>query len=293
MARVEIVELTDPGCSWAWGTEPKLRLLRWRYGDRTDWRRVLGGLVGDMASYVPGFEPVAAAAIFTQYWANVCATTGMPHPATLQWMYRSTEPACLAVHAAAAQGHDVATLVLRRLREATFVRGCPPDTPERIARALRGAPVDVDRLLADMDSPAVAAAFRADWEEARRPNDYVRTLEDNAEASGRARQSEGHWRYAFPTLLMRGPGGERTVPGWRDYQVYVDAMEAVAPGISAGPRPDPTPEELMTLSRSAAQKEIDFCCGAAARAPRDAVAYERGGGVLWLDREVAEAWEDR
>src|SRR5436189_10931 len=31
---VEVVEFTDPRCSWAWGTEPKHRRLRWRYGDR-------------------------------------------------------------------------------------------------------------------------------------------------------------------------------------------------------------------------------------------------------------------
>ena len=29
--RVEVVEYTDVMCSWAWGSEPKLRLLRWRY----------------------------------------------------------------------------------------------------------------------------------------------------------------------------------------------------------------------------------------------------------------------
>jgi protein-disulfide isomerase-like protein with CxxC motif len=45
--RVEVVEYTDVMCSWAWGSEPKLRLLRWRYEDRCDWRLVMGGLVGD------------------------------------------------------------------------------------------------------------------------------------------------------------------------------------------------------------------------------------------------------
>ena len=34
MDGIEVVEFTDPGCSWAWGTEPKLRLLQWRYGEQ-------------------------------------------------------------------------------------------------------------------------------------------------------------------------------------------------------------------------------------------------------------------
>lgn len=41
----EVVEYTDPICSWAWGTEPKLRLLQWRFASRMRWRVVLGGLV--------------------------------------------------------------------------------------------------------------------------------------------------------------------------------------------------------------------------------------------------------
>ena len=40
---VELVEFTDPGCSYAWGTEPKVRRLRWQYGHRLRWRRVVVG----------------------------------------------------------------------------------------------------------------------------------------------------------------------------------------------------------------------------------------------------------
>ena len=114
---IEVVEYTDPGCSWAWGSEPKLRLLRWRFGDRLRWRRVLGGLIGDMRNYLDGFDAVQAAPGFSRYWAHVAATTGMPYPAGLSWMYRSTEPACLAAKAAELQSADVAERVLRRLRE--------------------------------------------------------------------------------------------------------------------------------------------------------------------------------
>ena len=46
----EVTEYTDPICSWAWGTEPKLRLLQWRPGHRLSWRVAMGGLVGDAAN---------------------------------------------------------------------------------------------------------------------------------------------------------------------------------------------------------------------------------------------------
>ena len=94
MDAIEVVEFTDPGCSWAWGTEPKLRLLRWRYGDRLQWRRVLGGLVGDMSKLVDGeFDPERLAKRYIPYWGKAFEYTGMSYPTKLQWMYRSTEPA--------------------------------------------------------------------------------------------------------------------------------------------------------------------------------------------------------
>lgn len=67
MDTIEVTEFTDPGCSWAWGTEPKLRLLRWRFDDRLRWRRVMGGLIGDMNSYMPDFDPVRAAKRYPDY----------------------------------------------------------------------------------------------------------------------------------------------------------------------------------------------------------------------------------
>jgi predicted DsbA family dithiol-disulfide isomerase len=285
---IEIVEYTDPGCSWAWGSEPTLRRLWWRFGDRVRWRRVMGGLVGDMQAYLGEFDPTLAAPGFARYWANVASTTGMPYPVRLARMYRSTEPACLAVKAAERQG--VADAVLRRLREATFVFAAPPDDPDAIRNALRGvAALDLDRLAADTRTDAVREAFRADWAETRAPNDYVRTLEETGEGAGRAKQSEGHWRYVFPTLVVRGPAGERTVPGWKGYARYEEALEAVAPGVTASPRRDPSPAEAFAVWPALAPRELAVLCGPDAVPPAEVVAYDWGEGTYWLGRAEAEA----
>src|SRR5688500_20322890 len=86
MEGIEVVEFTDPGCSWAWGTEPKLRLLAWRFGDRLRWRRVLGGLIGDMNNYVDDFDPVRAAERYIPYWRSVYERTHTTYPTRLKWM---------------------------------------------------------------------------------------------------------------------------------------------------------------------------------------------------------------
>jgi predicted DsbA family dithiol-disulfide isomerase len=286
---VDVVEYTDPGCSWAWGSEPKLRRLRWRHGARLRWRRVMGGLVGDMARYLDGFDAAAAAPGFARYWERVAATTGMPHPAQLAWMYRSTEPACVAVKAAERQGELAAERVLRRLREATFLFGAPPDTPERIRDALRGLGIDGSRLATDMESGAVRDAFAADWRETRAPNAYVRALVEDGEGAGGAKVSEGHTRYVFPTLLFRAAGREATVPGWKPYERYVEAIEDVVPGASGDPQPDPTPAEAFALWPLLAARELGVLCGPEAVAPPDVLRRDADGGVFWLTAAEAAA----
>jgi protein-disulfide isomerase-like protein with CxxC motif len=287
-ADVQVTELTDPGCSWAWGSEPKLRLLRHRYRDRLVWRRVMGGMFADLARHNPSFDAEALAPDFARYWQAVADRTGMPWPAKLRWVYRSTEPACLAVKAAERQGPQAADEALRRLREATFVFGEPPDTRPRIAAGLRGARhVDVDRLLDDLESAAVAEAFAADWEETRQPNEHVRRLDPDEDGSGAAKQDGDRWRYAFPTLIIRGPEGEQTVPGWADYGEYVNALHAVAPGVADTPpgRP-PSPEDALAEAGSMAERELAVLCGGAAPPPA-AVPYDYGAGTFWLDPVVA------
>lgn len=288
MTDIQITEFTDPGCSWAWGTEPKLRLLRWRFGDKLRWRRVLGGLIGDMNNYVPDFDPVRGARSQIRYWRTVYEHTGMTYPGRLQWMYGSTEPAGKAVKAAELQSDDVAGRVLRRLREATFVYGTPPDTTGRILDAVRGVEgLDLERFEIELRSEIVEKAFGEDWEETRRPNEYVMTLEGDRPGIGRAKHTEGHWRFVFPTLIFRGPGGEATVPGWCPYEEYEAAMEAASAGSTSSPMRAPTPEELFVTWPTASAKELEVLCGPGAAPPSGVASYDWGDGLFYLTETEA------
>ena len=62
---VEVVEYSDPWCSWAWGTEPKLRRLRWRYGDRLEWRTVMGDLVAGCVLLLEMLKPSAMSSLLS------------------------------------------------------------------------------------------------------------------------------------------------------------------------------------------------------------------------------------
>ena len=89
----DVVEYTDPICSWAWGTEPKLRLLQWRHGHRMTWRTVMGGLVGDASNGRSDWDAVRAAEPMQAYWRRSSHYTRQPYPMPMHRMARSTDPA--------------------------------------------------------------------------------------------------------------------------------------------------------------------------------------------------------
>jgi hypothetical protein len=196
------------------------------------------------------------------------------------------------VKAAETQGEPLAARLLRRLREACFVFCEPADTLERVLSVANGIPgLDLERLARDIDSPDVVAAYQADWEETRTPNEYVRTLHEDQPGAGMAKRQDGRWRYVFPTLVLRGPAGERTVPGWKPYERYLQAMDAVAPGSTDTPRPRPTKEAAFDVWPLLAETELAVLCPEDdARLPLGAIPFERGGGVVWMTVAEAASW---
>jgi len=292
MNQVEVTEYTDAVCSTAWGAEPLLRKLDWRYGPHLKWRRVMGGLVGDAAksSGRADWDRLGAAIPMQAYWKRVWALTGMPYPHPMRLMLQSTDPLGAAVKAAELQGQDVADRVLRRFREQIFVFGLGPQTPDEFAAATVGvAGLDQARWRADQKRPEVAAAYKADWSETRKPNDYVRHLKHEGPMNGELKHSEGHDRYALPTVIFKGPGGEHTVAGWVPYEDYVAGLEAALPGATADPRPDPTPDQAFARWGMLTARELGFLCGEDARPPADAITYDWGDGVVYFSAAEAKA----
>jgi len=96
-------------------------------------------------------------------------------------------------------------------------------------------------------------------------------------------------RYVFPTVIFRGPAGERTVAGWKVYERYEEALAAVGTSAPRDPHPAPTPAEAFAAWPALAPAELEVLCGAGAAPPPDVVAYERGGGLYWLAPDEAAA----
>ncbi|MFT4797744.1 MAG: putative DsbA family dithiol-disulfide isomerase [Candidatus Azotimanducaceae bacterium] len=295
---VEIIEYTDPLCSIAWGTEPFKRKLQWRFGEKLSWRPVMAGLCKDNST-VKMFQPwdgFTAGQQYLKVWKRVTDITGMPYPEDLRYMAVTTDPPCLLVKAAELQGSDMADKVLRRFRESVFFYGTPVDSVDQAAIALEGIPgLDIKRMLNDAKSDEVIAAYLTDWEETRQPNDYVRELNETEtdHLKGGMMFSEGYERYNLPTFIFKGPAGERTVPGYRPYAEYEEALEAVSPGITKQAQDAPTPEQAIAKWSTMTSKEIEVVCGSASKDPSNAKRFEGGGAHVWLNDSEASYWESR
>ncbi|MEM8902846.1 MAG: DsbA family protein [Actinomycetota bacterium] len=294
MRAVSITEFTDPGSVWAWGSEPKLRLLEWRYGDQVEWRRVMGGMAEDEQSHPLAtgarLDPANDAPAAVEVWRSVHGVTGMPFPSELRTVFASTRLACLAVKAAQVQGDDVGARVLRRLREWTFVVGERFDTTVAVVAAISGVPgLDVDDYVAALSDPQTMIAYQEDWEATRRPNAQARQVEDDHPGHGRVRADGNRFRYAFPTLVLEGPGGVETVAGWKPIEDYVAALGRAAGGEVLTARPDPTTDEVIARWGTAADVELAVLAGSRGSDPSDVVAHEWGGGVFFLTRAEARS----
>lgn len=287
---IEVVEFTDPGCVWSWGSEPQLRAFRRRYGAALRWRRVLGVQVGRLEETHPTRDAVRDAEAFRADWLAVAAHTDAPVPLHVDRMHRSTRPASHAVRAAerqtTAEHPDVAERVLRRLREAVFVQGRPADTSERLADALAGtAGLDLDRLLRDVDDPGVVASVQADWEETRRPHPAVIDRTGPGPNPGAAKPDGERLRYGFPTLILRGPAGEEVVSGWNGADALGRAAEAVGAERSEAPTPL-DPDEALERYRTLTVADLRLTTSG--REPQHAVVVETATTPLWVHPDEAE-----
>jgi putative protein-disulfide isomerase len=251
---VQVRYYTDPGCSWSWGTEPQLRRLAWEFEGELNERFVLGGLARRYGKEYSDVEAgVAGETCFqdlVSHWLDVSMETRMPVDPRI-WTRNpisSTYPACMAVKAAAEQGHAPAARYLRRLREGLMLDRRRLDHADALIALAGDAGLDLDRFRRDLNSNAITEAFAADVEEARRVPEEVRE-------QGKVRHTEGKERVPFPSAVFTGPdGAEHGVWGSEPYDAWRDA--AIAAGARPRQEQPPAPVDAALLLGRSATAEI-------------------------------------
>jgi putative protein-disulfide isomerase len=215
-AVVEIIEYTDPYCTWCWGSEPVLRKLEYVYGEQLVVGYRMGGLVRDIREFYDPLNDIGGERWYIQvaaHWEDASKRHGMPVDSSVFYeikdSFTSTYPANIAVKAAELQDRELAKKYLRRLREGAAAERLHIHLLEVQAQLAHEVGLDAERLMADIRSGRAEAEFLKDLKECRSmgitgfPTFLVTNLRN-----GRSALIHGYRRYSYFEGLLEELAGD-------------------------------------------------------------------------------------
>ena len=206
---IELIEFTDPYCTWCWGSEPILRRIQETYGEQVSLRFVMGGLtdnsdqVRDPANGIGGSDwkrQIAA------HWVDASNRHGMPVDISQfaeKVAPKSTYPANIAYEAAKLQDPILADRYLRRLREAAATESRSIHLAEVQADIAEEVGLDRVRFITDLTGPA-RQAFADDQ-----------------------RLCHEYGAHGFPTFLIRANSRERLMRGYNRFPAFAAVFDSL------------------------------------------------------------------
>lgn len=214
-AKVDLVQYTDPYCTWCWGSEPFLRKIMETYGGQVSVRYRMGGMFKDTTRYHDGLHESGVERWMRQmadHWVDASNLHGMPvntkMVTNLGDIKFSTVPPSLAYKAAEMQDKELARKFLRRMREAAVIESKPIHRRVVLIRLAEEVGLDGETLLEAMEDGTAEDAFFKDLREAWAIN-----------VKG------------FPTFHLRNRKGEEAIlRGYRRWNSFQSALEKLGGG---------------------------------------------------------------
>jgi 2-hydroxychromene-2-carboxylate isomerase len=245
--RIQVTHFSDPGCPWAWSASPALATLRWRYGDRLEWRLVLIGLTERAQQYVDrGYTTLGSARGMARFrrW-------GMPFSPAPKRRVAATSRACRAVVAARLEDPALGDAAFRALQLAQFTTPAVLDDDADLVSALRAVPgLDAEATVARIDDAAVLAAYEAD-------RALARTAAGGAtEAQGKAARTDGPVRFTAPSLVLERDGARVEAGGFQPVEAYDALIANLDPALERRPAPEEPLEALEEASAGLTTAEV-------------------------------------
>ncbi len=213
---IELLECTDPYCTWCWGSEPVLRKINEVYGNQVKIGFTMGGLVKDITEFYDPLNRIGGKDWNKQvakHWLEASEAHGMPVDERVFSdkgnAFTSTYPANIAVKAAEFQGTEKAAKFLRRLREAAAAENKQIHKKSVQAELAAEVGLDVSRFREDLESGRALEAFNEDLELCR---EYGVT--------------------GFPTFLIKdGEGSVELVRGYHPFEHFEKVFQELSPNI--------------------------------------------------------------
>ncbi|WP_136525472.1 DsbA family oxidoreductase [Geomonas ferrireducens] len=233
---IEIVEFTDPVCTWCWGSEPVLRKLETRFGEQVKVSFIMAGLVKDITAFYDSYndiggDPVRSNRQIAKHWLEASQRHGMPVKIDGFSLFSrervSSYPLNVAYKSAQMQDQNLADRFLRRVREASAAEAKLTNTTEVLVELASEVGLDVARFVEDFSNGAAQKAFEQDLAITQRYN-----------ARG------------FPTFLVRFEGKETLLRGYRRYEDFKAVIGLMTEGEIAELPISPSEEAVMAFIRT-------------------------------------------
>lgn len=168
---LEIIEFTDPVCTWCWGSEPVLRTLETHFDDQLKLSYIMGGLVKDITAFYDSYnaiggDPERSNQNIAKHWLEASERHGMPVLVEGFKLFTeeqpSTYPQNVAYKAAQLQNEEKANRFLRRIREASAAEAQQTNLTEVLVELASEVGLDIARFLEDFSNGKAQKAFEED-----------------------------------------------------------------------------------------------------------------------------------
>jgi len=228
---LEVIEFTDPVCTWCWGSEPVLRSLEASYGNRIKVGFIMGGLVKDITAFYDSHNKIGgdiqeSNKSIAGHWLEASERHGMPVKADGFKLFTkeqtSTYPQNIAYKAAQMQDEALANRFLRRMREATATEALQTNLTEILVELASETGLDIASFLDDFTNGKAKAAFE---------EDLYTTAQFRA--------------HGFPTFLVKY--GEKSIllRGYQSYSSFKAVINQITNGELVEDKPEPSEDNIL------------------------------------------------
>lgn len=233
---LEIIEFTDPVCTWCWGSEPILRALKTRYGEQLDISFVMSGLVEDITTFEDvdhsiGGDPTDSNRQIAQHWLEASKQHGMPVTTNTLDLFSKEHPSSypqnIAYKAAQFENQILADAFLRRIREATAVEAKQTNRDEVLLALAKGVGLDTERLINHCIDGTAKAAFAMDL------------------ATTKAYTVE-----LLPTFIVRYDGKETVLENYQSVEDFEKAIQQLCNNEILSNVPEASAENVLQFVRT-------------------------------------------
>ena len=231
---VEIIEFTDPACTWCWGSEPILRKLETHFEGNIEVNFIMGGLVKDIRNFRDDLNDIGGDtsdvnAQVASHWSEASERHGMPVEAKGFSLFSeeapSTYPMNIAYKAAQFQSDVLAKKFLRRIREAVETEARKANQIEVLIELAGECGLDIAKFIKSFSDGTAEKAFQEDL-----------------------KLTSSYRVHGFPSFLVKSSDGkEIMLRGYQSFDTFKAVIDQITNGELSPKNIDKTEENIMSF----------------------------------------------